>query len=101
MPELVEAMSPSGHVALGWPEAGHIQVGALCDLVAIRLDTLRTAGALPEQALLVAAAGDVDAVVVSGRLVVQGGRHVLLEADGGPGVPERLIHAVSRAWDEH
>ncbi len=31
----------------------------------------------------------------------QGGRHVLLEADGGPGVPERLIHAVSRAWDEH
>ena len=100
VPELVEALAPSGHMALGWPEAGHIQVGALCDLVAIRLDTLRTAGALPEQVLLVAAAGDVDTVVVSGRLVVAEGRHALLEADGGPGVPERLAHAVARAWNE-
>jgi formiminoglutamate deiminase len=100
VPELLEALAPSGHMALGWPEAGHIQVGALCDLVSIRLDTLRTAGALPEQVLLVAAAGDVDTVVVSGRLVVEGGRHVLLEADGGPGVPERLAHAVARAWNE-
>jgi formiminoglutamate deiminase len=100
VPELLEALAPSGHMALGWPEAGHIQVGALCDLVSIRLDTLRTAGALPEQVLLVAAAGDVDSVVVSGRLVVEGGRHVLLAADGGPGVPERLAHAVARAWNE-
>ncbi|HVN11799.1 MAG TPA: formimidoylglutamate deiminase [Kineosporiaceae bacterium] len=100
VPELVEALAPSGHMALGWPEAGHIQVGALCDLVALRLDTLRTAGALPEQVLLVAAAGDVDTVVVSGRLVVEEGRHVLLEANGGPGVPERLAHAVARAWNE-
>jgi hypothetical protein len=68
--------------------------------VAIRLDTLRTAGALPDQVLLVAAAGDVDTVVVSGRVVVQGGHHVLLEADGGPGVPKRLVHAVARAWNE-
>jgi cytosine/adenosine deaminase-related metal-dependent hydrolase len=100
VPELLEALAPSGHMALGWPEAGHIQVGALCDLVSIRLDTLRTAGALPEQVLLVAAAGDVDTVVVSGRLVVEGGRHVVLEADGGPAVPERLAHAVARAWNE-
>ena len=51
--------------------------------------------------LLVAAAGDVDTVVCGGRLVVQGGRHVLLGAHGGPNVPERLAHAVARAWDEH
>jgi cytosine/adenosine deaminase-related metal-dependent hydrolase len=101
VPELVEAMAPSGHIALGWPEAGHLAVGNLCDLVALRLDTLRTAGALPEQVLLVAAAGDVDTVVSGGRVVVQGGRHVLLEADGGPAVPERLARAVARAWDEH
>ena len=80
----------------------HRRSGALCDLVALRLDTLRTAGALPEQVLLVAAAGDVDTVVVcAGASSSQGGRHVLLGADGGPGVPERLAHAVARAWDEH
>jgi hypothetical protein len=39
-------------------------------------------------------------VVVSGRVVVEAGRHVLLEADGGAGVPERLVHAVARAWNE-
>lgn len=100
VPELMDALSPTGHAALGWPEAGRIEVGAPADLVAVRLDTLRTAGALPGQALLVAAGADVDTVVVGGRTVVSGRRHVLLEADGGPGVAARLQAAVSVAWGE-
>ncbi len=101
VPELLDAASAQGHAALGWPEAGRIAVGAPCDLVAIRLDSIRTAGALPDQAPLVAAAGDVDTVVITGKLVVSGGRHVLIAADGlGLNVPERLVRAVARAWGE-
>ena len=99
--ELVTALAPAGHAALGWPEAGRIEVGAPCDLVALRLDSLRTAGSLPVQVPLVAAAGVVDTVVVSGRTVVADGRHVLLESDGGPGVADRLLAAVSTAWGDH
>jgi formiminoglutamate deiminase len=100
VPELVMAIAPVGHAALGWPEAGRIEVGAPCDLVALRLDSLRTAGSLPAQVPMVAAAGDVDTVVVCGRTIVAGGRHVLMESDGGPEVPERLVRAVAIAWGE-
>jgi formiminoglutamate deiminase len=75
--ELVTALTKTGHAALGWPEAGRISPGSLCDLVAVRLDTPRTAGGLPEQIVLTATAADVDTVVVGGRVVVQDGRHVL------------------------
>ena len=101
VPELLDTVTATGHAALGWPEAGRIAVGAPCDLVAIRLDSVRTAGALPEQVLLVAAAADVDTVVVSGQVVVEGSRHLLVARDGDLNVPERLVRAVARAWDEH
>jgi hypothetical protein len=40
-------------------------------------------------------------VVITGKLVVSGGRHVLIAADGlGLNVPERLVRAVARAWGE-
>jgi len=32
---------------------------------------------------------------------VADGRHVLLESDGGPGVADRLLAAVSTAWGDH
>ena len=67
----------------------------------VRLDSLRTAGALPAQVPLVAAGGDVHTVVVSGRTVVSGGRHVLLEADGERSVARKLADAVAAAWGEH
>ncbi|HEV2088295.1 MAG TPA: formimidoylglutamate deiminase, partial [Cryptosporangiaceae bacterium] len=57
---LVDALTWRGHAALGWPEAGRLAVGAPCDLVAVRLDTVRTAGSLPEQVLYAAAAPDVS-----------------------------------------
>ena len=75
--ELVAAITEAGHAALGWPEAGRIAPGSVCDLVAVRLDTPRTAGALPEQVVLAATASDIDTVVVGGRTVVRDGRHVL------------------------
>ncbi len=75
--ELVTALTEAGHTALGWPEAGRISPGSLCDLVAIRLDTPRTAGSRPEQVVLAASASDIDTVVVSGRVVVRQGRHLL------------------------
>ncbi len=52
--ELVEALT--GHASLGWPDAGQLVPGQRADLVALRTDTVRTAGALPAQLVLVAGA---------------------------------------------
>lgn len=99
--ELVDALAPAGHASLGWPDAGRIAVGAPADLVSLRLDSLRTAGALPAQVPLVAAGGDIDTVVCGGRTIVSGGRHLGLEADAEGGIARRLGAAVARAWGDH
>jgi len=65
------------HAGIGWPETGRLEVGATADLVAVRLDTVRTAGTVAEQVLLSATAADVDTVVVGGRNVVHAGQHRL------------------------
>jgi len=52
-------------------------VGARADLVAVRTDTVRTAGSALDQLVLVATAADVDTVMVDGNLVVWGGVHLL------------------------
>jgi len=76
--ELVTASTRDGHASLGWPGAGRIAVGAPADLVAVRLDSARTAGCAAEQVLLVATSSDVDTVVVGGRIVASGGAHTRL-----------------------
>jgi cytosine/adenosine deaminase-related metal-dependent hydrolase len=65
----------TNHAALGWHDAGAIEVGRRADLVAIRTDSVRTAGAAPEQLIYAATAADVTDVVVDGRQIVSGGRH--------------------------
>jgi formiminoglutamate deiminase len=65
------------HESLGWGDAGRLEVGARADLVAVRLDSRRTAGSAPPQIILSATAADVDTVIVDGRTVVSGGEHPL------------------------
>jgi formiminoglutamate deiminase len=73
--ELLTALTD--HAGLGWPDAGRIEVGVRADLVAVALDSARTAGSSPEQVVLTATAADVRTVLVEGRVVVRDGRHRL------------------------
>jgi formiminoglutamate deiminase len=80
------------HDRIGWPDAGHLAVGRRADLVAVRLDSVRTAGCDPAQILFAAGAADVDTVIVDGCSVVQDGRHVLGD------VGALLAKAIEDAW---
>jgi formiminoglutamate deiminase len=77
-PVLAEALTGNGAASLGW-DAGAVRAGALADLVSVRLDSPRTAGArsgdVLAHAIFSATACDVDTVVVGGDVVTQGGRH--------------------------
>ncbi|RJL32410.1 formimidoylglutamate deiminase [Bailinhaonella thermotolerans] len=79
--ELLTAATSAGHASLGFPDAGMIVPGARADLVSVRLDSVRTAGATPatagEAVVFAATAADVHSVVSGGRRVVEDGRHVL------------------------
>ncbi len=78
-PSLLRSATVHGHRSLGWADAGSIEVGALADLVSVRLDTVRTAGGTAATALettvFAAAAADVHHVVVGGQVVVADGAH--------------------------
>lgn len=80
---LLRAATEAGHVSLGWHDAGRISAGQRADLVAVRLDSVRTAGASPSArlatAVFAASAADVHAVVVDGRMVVADGQHCTIE----------------------
>jgi cytosine/adenosine deaminase-related metal-dependent hydrolase len=89
--DLVDFMTVGGYRALG-RDGGRIEVGAPADLVAVRLDTVRTAGTEPSQALLAAAAADVDTVIVRGRTLVSGGAHLLGD------VGRLLAEAIDPLW---
>ncbi len=67
----------ANQTSIGWEDAGALEAGQRADLVAVRLDTPRTAGVDPAQVLLAASADDVDTVVADGRTIVTGGRHRL------------------------
>jgi cytosine/adenosine deaminase-related metal-dependent hydrolase len=68
--------------ALGW-DAGRLAPGRLADLVTVRLDSVRLAGARPADAVdhlvFAATAADVTSVVTSGRQVVADGHHLLVD----------------------
>jgi formiminoglutamate deiminase len=88
--ELLGALT--NHAGIGWDDAGRIAVGARADLVAVRTDSVRTAGSAPEQLLMCASSSDVDTVIVDGRVVVQGGHHYLGD------VGRLLADAIDPLW---
>jgi formiminoglutamate deiminase len=89
---LAAAATAAGHASLGWPQAGQIRPGALADLTTVALDTPRLAGAPAgtalESVMFAATAADVRSVVIGGRDVVSGGRHLLID------VPAELTAAI-------
>lgn len=90
--QLVAAMT--NHASIGRPDLGRIEVGAPADLVAVRLDSVRTAGTDPAQVVMSASAADVDTVLIGGRRVVSAGRHVL----GDVGL--MLAEAIDEVWSD-
>lgn len=90
--ELLSAVTR--HASLGWDDAGRLEVGARADLVAISLDTPRTAGSAPGQIMFSATSADVDTVIVDGRIVVSGGQHLL----GDVGI--LLQKAIQPLWED-
>ena len=93
--QLARALTVDGAASIGW-DAGRIAVGTLADLVTVRLDSPRTAGARSGDALahaLFAATGaDVSTVVVGGTVVVDDGRHTSVPETGA--ALEQAIAAV-------
>ncbi|TCC55910.1 formimidoylglutamate deiminase [Kribbella pittospori] len=79
--ELLKAATTDGHRSLGFADAGMIEVGARADLVAVRLDSARTAGTggTVETAVFAASAADVTDVITGGRHVVAGGKHMTMD----------------------
>lgn len=84
----------TGHESLGREGAGRIAPGARGDLVTIRLDSVRTAGADPAQVLLAASAADVTMVVRDGETIVTDGRHRLGD------VGALLRDAIAPFWED-
>lgn len=84
----------TAHGSLGWPDAGAIAAGMRADLVCVRTDTVRTAGADPAQILLAATAADIDAVWADGVPVVSGGAHRLGDVAG------LLAEAIGTLWQD-
>ena len=82
----------ASHAAIGSP-GGRLEVGAPADLVAVRTDSARTAGADPAQLVMCASAQDIDVVVVGGLVRVRSGKH-LNYGDPGP----VLSTAIRNAW---
>jgi formiminoglutamate deiminase len=78
VPALADALTGNGATSLGW-DAGRIAPGGLADLVTVRLDSPRTAGARAGDVLahvvFAATAVDVTHVFVGGHPIVADGVH--------------------------
>lgn len=82
-PDLLAMATVNGHRALGWTSAGRLAIGHRADLVAIRLDSERTAGISGElaieAAIFAATTADISTVVVDGETVVADHRHLRID----------------------
>lgn len=81
--DLLRAATSAGHEAIGWPQAGRIEAGAIADLVTVGLDSPRLAGTSPANAVaslvFAGAAADVRGVICCGREIVRQGRHLSVD----------------------
>ncbi|MDT5400957.1 MAG: hypothetical protein QOK33_4188 [Mycobacterium sp.] len=93
---LLDAATRDGQRALGWANAGRLEVGARADLVAVDLESVRTAGggATPENVVFAASAADVTDVVVDGRTVVTDRQHHRVPEVGGT-----LADTIGMLWE--
>ena len=89
--ELQHALT--AHGSLGWPDTGVLARGCRADLVAVRLDSVRTSGSDPAQIVYSATAADVHTVIRDGEVVVEDGRHVLGD------VAALLAEAIDPLWE--
>ncbi|MDQ0676839.1 formiminoglutamate deiminase [Arthrobacter pascens] len=81
--ELLHAATEGAARSMATPVApAALQVGAVCDLVAVASDSTRTAGSKPQQLPLSATAADVTSVVINGELLASDGVHRRLGAVG-------------------
>lgn len=67
----------TAHESIGWSDCGSLAVGARADLVAVSLDSVRTAGVPADFVLTAATAGDVTDVIRDGQVVVADRQHRL------------------------
>lgn len=86
--ELLTAATQGAAASMATPIApASLQVGAVCDLVAIASASARTAGSEPGQLPMTATSADVTQVVINGEVVAAGGVHFRL------GSPAQLLTA--------
>jgi formiminoglutamate deiminase len=92
---LLDAATHDGQRALGWTNAGRLEVGARADLVAVDLGSVRTAGGgpTPENVVFAASAADVTDVVVDGQTLVTDRQH-----RRGP-VGRTLADTIGALWE--
>ena len=90
--ELLDQATVNGHRALGWADAGRLAPGMRADLVAVDLESPRTAGcgATAEAVVFAASAADVTDVVVDDCQIVRDRTHL-----GIPAIGRALEHAIA------
>ncbi|WP_197382973.1 formimidoylglutamate deiminase [Mycolicibacterium mengxianglii] len=95
--DLLTAATASGHQTLGFHDAGRLRVGQRADLVAVDLESTRTAGSPPaaETAVFAATSADVTDVVIAGRAVVSDRRHATIEHPA-----RELAHSITTLLDD-
>ena len=93
---LLRAATADGQAALGWADAGRLAIGSRADLVAVDIDSVRTAGggATVENVVFAATARDVTDVIVDGRAVVADRRHLTV-----PDAAAQLATAITDLMD--
>ena len=97
--DLVAAATVDGAAALGREDLGKIAPGCRADLVVVNLGAPHLAPVSDPLKTMVwhAGASDIEAVIVDGRLVVEKGRHLLVDEDA---IVAGGAAAVRKVWAE-